>query len=82
MKKNLALAPHAPNVGCRVCLGCLPPKVTKYGHPKFKPFPHSFVEGVCVFKAPGVRWKPVYEPGEEEAIMRDKRRKGREEVPF
>lgn len=80
---NLALTPHLPEVGCRICLGCLPVLLrARHGiaFPRgLKPFAHTFVEGVCHFKAPGVPWKISLEPGEAEYLARQRRT---EKVPF
>jgi len=79
--ENLAMTPHASEVGSRVCLGCLGASHrTKFGAVKFKPFPHTFVEGACQFKAPGERRIPKLEPGEQDYLDRQRAYDAR--VPF
>lgn len=69
--------PGDPVVGSRVCVACLIVLAGK-GH-LIKP-PHTYVEGICRFQAPGVERKKQYEPGEEEFLAKQK--KADKVVPF
>jgi len=80
-KMNPALIPHLPGVGARVCLGCMDGyRSMKSLKVKLKAMPHTFVEGICGFKVPGVPRVPTLEPGEREYLERQKQYDGR--VPF
>jgi hypothetical protein len=67
-KRNPVLEPHDSTVGKRVCVACLMLSAGR-GSGLIKP-PHSYVEGICRFKAPGV---VRYAPGEEAYLAEQKR---------
>lgn len=75
LAKNPVLTPHDQRVGSKVCVTCLMLQAGK-GSGMIKP-PHTYVEGICRFKAPGV---VRYAPGEEAFLAEQKRLD--QHVPF